>query len=178
MALNNHDNNGLIPPNIGELGQLKKYFFKNWLGLMARVLVIIVVSAILGSSFNHFRAAGLSWQWSPPPASAPIVKNIENLQKALGRPETIIVDARDPLFYQFGHIPGAVSLPLETTDEKALQAWIKNINPKSHIIIYCSDSLCPMADQLAQKIMALGLRPSVFKPGFDEWELSGLEVEK
>lgn len=99
------------------------------------------------------------------------------LQDALSRPETVLVDARADFFYEMGHIPGAVSLPLDDHNSESLAAWKRTLPPGAAIIVYCSDSLCPMAAQLAEKMMALGLAPKIFMPGFDAWEEMGLPVE-
>lgn len=145
--------------------------------LMIKALAITVMSVAVAAGFNHFRGTPLEWDWRPPPPTAPVIEDFVELQAALARSETVLVDAREDLFYEIGHIPSAVSLPLDSTDEETLAAWQKTVPQDAVIIIYCSDSLCPMADKLAQKMFPLGLSPSVFKPGFDQWELNELPVE-
>lgn len=145
--------------------------------LMVKALAIAILSAAVAAVFNQARENSLEWDWRPPPPTAPVIEDFTEFQAVLARPETVLVDAREDIFYEIGHIPGAISLPLNQTDEAALSAWRNTLPPDSAVIIYCSDSLCPMADSLAQKMFPLGLSPSVFKPGFDQWELNGLPVE-
>lgn len=145
--------------------------------LLAKALIITMVSVSVAAGFNQMRENSLEWDWRPPPPTAPTIEDFSEFQATLTRPETVLVDAREDLFYEMGHIPGAVSLPQDQTDAIALAAWQKTLPPNAVIIIYCSDPLCPMADKLAQKMLSLGLSPSVFKPGFDQWELAGLPVE-
>jgi rhodanese-related sulfurtransferase len=145
--------------------------------LAAKVLVITLMSGLTAWAFNYFRPSPLGWSWLPPPPSAPLTDDFEALKVALQRPETVLVDARPGLFYKMGHLPGAVSLPVDETDEAALSAWRAGQNPKSVIIVYCTDDLCHMADQLSKRLTALGLFPTIFSPGFAGWEEAGLPIE-
>jgi len=145
--------------------------------LLVKAFVITVLSVAVAAGFNHIRKNSLEWDWRPPSPAAPVIEDFGEFQAALARPETVLVDAREDIFYEIGHIPGAISLPLDQTDEAALAVWQKTLPQSAVVIIYCSDPLCPMADRLAQKMFALGLSPSVFKPGFDQWELAGRPVE-
>lgn len=150
---------------------------KDFRDLLIRAALIAVVSLVVAGLCNGLRPEPLAWDWRPSLPLAPIMEDFQELQAALARPETILVDARADLFYEMGHLPGAVNLPLEDIDSATLAAWRSELTPEANIIVYCSDSLCPMAAQLAEQMMALGLRPSIFKPGFDAWEERGLPVE-
>lgn len=150
---------------------------KDFFDLFIRAGLIAVVSLAAACLCNGLRPAPLAWDWRPPVPLAPVMEDFQELQAAMARPETILVDARADLFYEMGHLPGAVNLPLEDIDSAALAAWRSELPPEADIIVYCSDSLCPMAAQLSEQMMALGLSPSIFKPGFDAWEERGLPVE-
>jgi len=142
----------------------------------SRALTIAAFSLATAWAVNYLRPAPLAWDWQPPPPAAETINDFEVLQAALTRPETVLVDARAAFFYQMGHLPGAVSLPVEETETAELETWRAALPSGVEIIIYCSDFLCPMADQLARKMMPLGLKPIVFSPGYDAWEEMGLPV--
>jgi len=105
------------------------------------------------------------------------LEDFQLLKDALSRPETVLVDVRADFFYEMGHIPGAISMPLDDHNSESLAAWKRTLSPGATIIVYCSDSLCPMAAQVSEKLMAIGLTPKIFNPGFDAWEEMGLPVE-
>lgn len=151
--------------------------WKDFRDLLIRTVIIAAVSLMVAGLYNGLRPEPLAWDWQPPAPLAPIMEDFQELQAAMARPETILVDARADLFYEMGHLPGAVNLPLEDIDSAALAAWRNELPPEANIIVYCSDSLCPMAAQLSEQMLALGLSPSIFKPGFDAWEERGLAVE-
>ena len=142
-----------------------------------RAAFIIVFSLASAWAVNALRPEPLAWDWRPPAPTAPGLTDFTALDAALAKPQTVLVDARDAFFYQMGHLPSAVSLPLEATGTDELETWRSSLLPEAEIIIYCSDSLCPMADQLAREMMSLGLAPTVFTPGFDAWEEKGRPVE-
>lgn len=145
--------------------------------LIGKALLIGLLSLATAALVNWLRPLPLAWNWSPPPPVAPVITEIEEMLQIMARPETVLVDAREALFYQLGHLPGAVSLPLDKADNAALAAWRQTLSPEANIVIYCNDSLCHMADELAIKMMAQSLRPSVFLPGFEGWDMAGRPVE-
>lgn len=150
---------------------------KDLTDMVIRALIVAVVSLAAAGLCNGLRPEPLAWDWRPPAPLAPVMEDFQELQAALARPETVLVDARADLFYEMGHLPGAVNLPLDDTDSAALAAWRSELPPGADIIVYCSDAHCPMAAQLSEQMMALGLSPRIFKPGFDAWEERGLPVE-
>lgn len=145
--------------------------------MVFRALLIVLAAIAAAGLFNGLRPMPMPWVWRPPPPLAPVLDDTQLLQDALSRPETVLVDARADFFYEMGHIPGAINMPLDDHNSESLAAWKRTLPPGATIIVYCSDSLCPMAAQLAEKMMALGLAPKIFKPGFDAWEEMGLPVE-
>lgn len=89
--------------------------------------------------------------------------------------DTIIIDVRNPLYYESGHIPGSLNF----TVKKSLINKIKIIADKNKaIILYCSNRLCPESENAAKVIEKHGyFKTFVFKEGFDEWKRKGYPVE-
>ena len=65
--------------------------------------------------------------------------------------KVILVDARLASAYQAGHIPGAVSLPINFTDPE-MAAFKSKYPPNSPLVVYCGSASCHMAHDLAQKL--------------------------
>ncbi len=145
------------------------------LGLQAVLITILAV--FWAWSVNLMRDDPLPWDWSPPPPSVPLLNDIDEFRAILAQPETVLVDTRGSLFYEMGHLPGALNLPVEETDEAAIEAWRRKLPDGARLVLYCSDDLCPMADQMARKMKPLGLSPLIFAPGYAAWEALGLPIE-
>lgn len=145
--------------------------------LTAKVLVITLISGLTAWAFNYFRPSPLSWSWHPSSPLTPIIDNFEAMKTMLQKPGTVLIDARPNLFYKIGHLPGAVNLPVEETDAATLSTWRAGQNSESTIIIYCTDDLCQMANQLSKRLTVLGLFPIIFSPGFAGWEKANLPIE-
>ena len=47
--------------------------------------------------------------------------------------QAVFIDARDPLSYQGGHIPGALNIPVDQ-----IESYFKDLDPKQWIITYCT----------------------------------------
>lgn len=151
---------------------LQKFF-----PLAARLALIAALSIASALVVNGLRSNPPAWKWSPAPPPAPVMEDIDEFQAALKRPETVLIDARDEFFYEMGHIPGAQNLPTQSADAAALELWRTTLGPEAKIIVYCSDEFCPMAYELSEKMISIGLSPIIFKPGFNAWEAQGLRVE-
>lgn len=88
----------------------------------------------------------------------------------------VVIEALPSKYYAQGHLPNAVNMPLEMTDEE-----IKKLLPdtSSEIITYCSSSTCPNSGKLAERLSSLGYRNVVaFEAGKEGWTKSGFHLNK
>lgn len=92
----------------------------------------------------------------------------------------VILDARASLFYQMGHVPGALNLPRSDFEAAYanLKARLEN-DKSSPVAVYCSGSDCEDSQMVAEALVKLGLQNvAVFKGGWDEWSGAHLPEEK
>ena len=90
---------------------------------------------------------------------------------------TMVFDARHPLIYRLGHIPGAINLPLRNCDTSIhkIEEQIKTALAEGKtIVVYCSGITCPDARSVARRISGFGHPASVFHGGWDAWSKAGL----
>ncbi|MDR1677175.1 MAG: rhodanese-like domain-containing protein [Deltaproteobacteria bacterium] len=149
-------------------------------------LLIFLLAGLTGFLINSFRSEGkISLaDYNPNPRSEKLGGEVEKitdpdaLEKLLSTPGSILLDARGPLLYDLGHIPGAINLPADELEQK-LWPFISTVDNSALIITYCSESLCPLADRLAKALVDNGLKKVyVFSPGFDQWADLGRPIEK
>jgi rhodanese-related sulfurtransferase len=94
--------------------------------------------------------------------------------------KTLVIDARPAIFHQFGHIPGAISLPAKNCDPviaRREDEIKKAVADGKTIVTYCSGLLCPDARTVAAHISGFGYPASVFSGGWDAWKDAGMPVE-
>ena len=89
----------------------------------------------------------------------------------------LFVDAREPAFFEEGHIPRAINLP---RDSILRAKFLGELSDKARpVIVYCSDEDCDDGKIVAKGLLALGhSKVSVFAGGWDEWAASGSPMEK
>lgn len=77
--------------------------------------------------------------------------------------------------FKEGHVPGAISIPLDQLGEKA-----KNLLKKSDkVIVYCASYGCKASTKATEMLMKMGYKKTMdFKGGKKQWVDSGLELEK
>jgi rhodanese-related sulfurtransferase len=92
----------------------------------------------------------------------------------------LIYDARPTLYYQLGHIPGAIHFPKSNCDALIVsrKAEIESaIAAKKPIVIYCTDLACPDARTVAMHLASNGYPSSTLTGGLEIWKNSGLPLE-
>ncbi|MDR0355274.1 MAG: rhodanese-like domain-containing protein [Deltaproteobacteria bacterium] len=144
-------------------------------------LGLLMISVLSAAAFNALRPEPLPWNWRAEARlereGFAIVDDPNELQELLGQPGIAVLDARNELLYEIGHIPGATSLPAEGLAGAGADYWRRL--PEAEIyVVYCSEELCPLAGKLAEALAARGLSEIyVFVPGFDVWLEDGRPVE-
>jgi rhodanese-related sulfurtransferase len=95
----------------------------------------------------------------------------EELVRRASSGEVVVLDVRPVEEYQAGHIPGAVSVPLET-----LTARLADLSSEVDIVAYCRGAYCVLAHDAVRVLRARGRRASRLADGMLEWRLAGLPV--
>ena len=86
--------------------------------------------------------------------------------------DVIVVDARPANEYAAGHIPGALSIPIDDLKQRLQQL------PKAKpYVAYCRGPYCVYADQAVAQLRAAGRRARRLAVGLPEWKSAGLPVE-
>ena len=89
---------------------------------------------------------------------------------ALG--QVVVLDVRPQAEYAAGHIPGAVSAPIET-----LPSELPPLPRRAEVVAYCRGPYCVYADDAVRLLQARGVRARRLDVGFPEWRRAGLPVE-
>ena len=85
--------------------------------------------------------------------------------------EVTILDVRPREEYLAGHIPGALSVPLEKLEE-----LLTRLPPEAEIVAYCRGPYCLLAPKGVALLNTHGHRARRLVDGFPEWRLAGLPV--
>jgi rhodanese-related sulfurtransferase len=84
----------------------------------------------------------------------------------------VVADARNASAYADQHVPGAISLPARTIDEKAVQELRGKV-----VVVYCWSASCNAAAKAAVRLSALGIQVKEMIGGLDAWVREGYPVE-
>lgn len=95
----------------------------------------------------------------------------EQLLTLMEQGEVVVLDVRPSDEFDQGHIPGAVSVPLDR-----LQAQLRSLRKYNEIVAYCRGPYCVLAPQAVELLHHMGFRARRLEDGMPEWRLAGLPV--
>jgi len=98
---------------------------------------------------------------------------LEELLHRARRDDVVILDTRPTQEYRAGHIPGALSVPVDE-----LKARLRKLPKNKEYVAYCRGPYCVYADRAVELLTASGRKARRLKEGFPEWKAAGLPVEK
>jgi rhodanese-related sulfurtransferase len=93
------------------------------------------------------------------------------LMERLADGSAVVLDVRPEEEYQAGHVPGALSVPVDSLE--ALQGLPKD----KEVVAYCRGPYCVFSDEAVRVLSARGYRASRLTEGFPEWQAAGYPVE-
>ncbi|HQS49658.1 MAG: ArsR family transcriptional regulator [Rhizobiales bacterium 17-65-6] len=82
-----------------------------------------------------------------------------------------VIDVRPREEFDLGHVPGAVSVPLEELD-----ARLAEFDPATEIVAYCRGAYCLLAVEAVARLRARGFSARRMEDGMPEWRAAGLPV--
>ncbi len=144
---------------------------------------IIIISGALGIGVNAFRAEGipLMERWQEKVLNEQLTGglpavSLKQVKEAYKSGAALFVDARDPEFFEQGHIPGAVSLPVRDFDS-VFPKLEEQIRAAPKVITYCDGASCEMSVELTEKLLFAGVNwVEIFTGGMQQWQGAGQPV--
>ena len=94
------------------------------------------------------------------------------LMERLSDGSVVVLDVRPEEEYRAGHIPGALSVPVN-----ALEAALQTLPKDKEIVAYCRGPYCVFSDEAVTLLRSRGYRARRLAEGLPDWRAAGLPVE-
>jgi rhodanese-related sulfurtransferase len=104
-------------------------------------------------------------------SEAEVVEMNELLKRARSK-RVVVLDTRPSSEYVAGHIPGAISVPVDD-----LQRRLRHFPKGKEYVAYCRGPYCVYADRAVELLRSNGRKARRLREGFPEWRAAGLPVE-
>jgi len=158
---------------------------KTWLGTVAEICLILVLSASAGIAWNRTLLAG-AWRGestqqaetaAPAGEALPMPIGLMQVKQMHDAKEAVIVDARDPASFAQGHITGAIVLPVAQARKNGQLPAGAKVAKDATIIVYCNGFSCHDSMEVGKLLMQAGyLSVYVYEGGYPEWRDAGYPV--
>jgi rhodanese-related sulfurtransferase/DNA-binding transcriptional ArsR family regulator len=141
-------------------------------------LASAAVSAFLRSlqALAHERSAAVrelvSRYLREPESFEPV--RARELAERMRADEVVVIDVRPHDEYASGHIPGALSVPIDEIEARV--GDLAALAEDAEIVAYCRGRYCVYAAQAVDVLRAHGLRVTRLQEGVPEWRSMGLDV--
>jgi len=99
--------------------------------------------------------------------------NLDELETMIGNENVLLLDVRPTTEFEFGHITGAVSLPMNE-----LLCCLKDFSKEKEIVAYCRGPFCVLADEAVKVLSENGYNVRRLDEGYPEWKIRQLELNR
>jgi rhodanese-related sulfurtransferase/biotin operon repressor len=96
---------------------------------------------------------------------------IEELLARSRAGEVVVVDVRPRLEFDAGHLPGALSIPLEELSQR-----LGELDPNTSVVAYCRGPYCVLAAEAVAQLRAAGLQAERLAEGPPDWYAARLSL--
>jgi rhodanese-related sulfurtransferase len=96
----------------------------------------------------------------------------EELLRRVKSGEAIVLDVRPAEEYRAGHIPGALSIPVDE-----LKTRLKELPKGREIVAYCRGPYCVMAVEAVELLREKGYKAHRMEEGVVDWRARGWRIE-
>jgi rhodanese-related sulfurtransferase/DNA-binding HxlR family transcriptional regulator len=99
--------------------------------------------------------------------------SLEELEGMIENQNVLLLDVRPSIEYDFGHITGAVSVPVNE-----IMAKLKDFSKNKEIIAYCRGPFCVLADEAVKILNEQGYAVRRLDDGYPEWKMKQLRINQ
>lgn len=148
---------------------------------LREALAIAAGAAVLGFASTAIRDTGIFGSSIPattrqPRSDSPTMINLPEARDLFETGGALFIDARHTFDFAYGHIRGAVNLPLSEFDNRT--TFLDSLPRNKVLITYCDGVECNSSVGLAARLRDAGF-PGVriFFGGWNEWQAQNLPTE-
>jgi rhodanese-related sulfurtransferase len=98
--------------------------------------------------------------------------DVAELMERLSDGNVVVLDVRPEEEYRAGHIPGALSVPVD-----ALEAALQTLPRDQEMVAYCRGPYCVFSDEAVAFLRSRGYRARRLRQGLPDWRAAGMPVE-
>jgi rhodanese-related sulfurtransferase len=139
--------------------------------------VILVAAAVTGGIYHltspvGFFASAQNTESIRDAHSTDFISELDlaEVHDLLAERNTVIIDTRLTPDFEAGHLPGAISVPVDMGDIQRREQ-LSHVSKDAPIVLYCQSRNCPFSGTVAKRLLADGYyNLRLFPGGWTEWD--------
>lgn len=96
--------------------------------------------------------------------------SLHDLESMINDNNVLLLDVRPSIEFEFGHITGAVSVPVSEIMDR-----LKLLSKEKEIVAYCRGPFCVLADEAVKMLTEQGYKVRRLDEGYPEWKVKQME---
>lgn len=129
--------------------------------------VAALVAALVGVAEAHHAVVGQSLARDE--RVEPMSR--EGLLEAVAAGRVLVIDVRPAEEYAAGHLPGAVSLPIDE-----LRRRLDEVPTDQEVVAYCRGRVCELSHDAVDLLRSRGIEARATEDGILEWRADGVDL--
>lgn len=97
--------------------------------------------------------------------------SLDELESMIENGNILLMDVRPSIEFGFGHITGAISVPMSE-----LMTKLRNVSKDKEIVAYCRGPFCVLADEAVKILHENGFKVRRLDEGYPEWKMKQSEA--
>ena len=99
--------------------------------------------------------------------------SLAELESMIMNNNVLLLDVRPSIEFEFGHITGAISAPMNEMMDK-----LKLISKDKEVVAYCRGPFCVLADEAVKLLTEQGYNIRRLDDGYPEWKVKQMEISE
>jgi rhodanese-related sulfurtransferase len=147
--------------------------------VLTDIVLILILAGAAGFTVNYFSDNGIQMNEKNEKPNSDLYISKEHAIKAFKQNKAVFVDARYEKYFNQSHIKGALNIPADQMDDKAIDFLNSYPDKNQLFIVYCDGEECDLSLKVKNFLNELGYNNlKILINGWGVWQKNNYPTDK